>query len=79
MGQEDSATEMFSMREAGSGIEISSSLSGSIQDHNIMGFSTLYVLWSAASEYEVQYLEGILNILDGNVIERVRHNQYRLL
>lgn len=60
------ATEMFIVREAESGIEISSSLTGAIQEHNIMGFSTLHVLWSSASEDEVgiQYLEFILHICD---------------
>ncbi|XP_077099151.1 uncharacterized protein LOC143750154 isoform X2 [Siphateles boraxobius] len=54
VGQEDSSTEHFSIREATSGIAIhSNALSGSIEDHNIMGFSTLYVLWTPGVEEEV--------------------------
>lgn len=57
VGQDNSSTEIFSIREATSGVQIdSNTLSGSIEDHNIMGFSTLYILWTASPEEEVKHL-----------------------
>lgn len=56
VGQDNSSTEIFSIREA-TGVQIdSNTLSGSIEDHNIMGFSTLYILWTASPEEEVKHL-----------------------
>ncbi len=56
VGQEDSSTENFGISESLSGIHIdSSALSGSIEDHNITGFSTLYVIWTPQPEEEVQH------------------------
>ncbi|XP_067271635.1 uncharacterized protein [Pseudorasbora parva] len=54
VGQDNSSTEIFSIREATSGVQIgSNTMSGSIEDHNITGFSTLYIMWTASPEEEV--------------------------
>ncbi|XP_067271638.1 FAS-associated factor 1-like isoform X3 [Pseudorasbora parva] len=53
VGQDNSSTEIFSIREATSGVQIgSNTMSGSIEDHNITGFSTLYIMWTASPEEE---------------------------
>ncbi|KAI7789966.1 putative G2/M phase-specific E3 ubiquitin-protein ligase-like [Triplophysa rosa] len=50
VGQDDLSSEVFYVQEATSSTPLKNNLSGTLNDYNIKGFSTLYVVWTSSEE-----------------------------